>query len=219
MPAPMRPQRPRAILFDWDNTLVDSWATIHEALNTVQGAMGMPLWSLADTVARTRLSLRDSFPRLFGDRWLEAREIYLDAFARVHLDRLAPLPGRAELLAGLAATGIFLGIVSNKTGPYLRREVEHLGWGRWFGSVVGAGDAEADKPHAAPVRLALSPSGIAAGAGVWYVGDNDTDIECAVNSGCVAVLLGTATIAPSNGAAAPLAFTESAALFRFFEGL
>ena len=25
--------RPRAILFDWDNTLVDSWATIHEALN------------------------------------------------------------------------------------------------------------------------------------------------------------------------------------------
>jgi phosphoglycolate phosphatase len=25
-------QRPRAILFDWDNTLVDSWAVIHEAL-------------------------------------------------------------------------------------------------------------------------------------------------------------------------------------------
>ena len=23
---------PRAILFDWDNTLVDTWATIHEAL-------------------------------------------------------------------------------------------------------------------------------------------------------------------------------------------
>ena len=23
---------PRAIVFDWDNTLVDSWATIHEAL-------------------------------------------------------------------------------------------------------------------------------------------------------------------------------------------
>ena len=30
---------PRAILFDWDNTLVDSWATIHEALNFVMAAM------------------------------------------------------------------------------------------------------------------------------------------------------------------------------------
>ena len=32
-------KRPRAILFDWDNTLVDSWATIHEALNVVMTAM------------------------------------------------------------------------------------------------------------------------------------------------------------------------------------
>ena len=31
--APARLPRPRAILFDWDNTLVDSWVTIHEALN------------------------------------------------------------------------------------------------------------------------------------------------------------------------------------------
>ena len=43
---PLRCVRPTAILFDWDNTLVDSWATIHEALNVVMAAMGKPLWSL-----------------------------------------------------------------------------------------------------------------------------------------------------------------------------
>ncbi len=53
--------RPRAILFDWDNTLVDSWATIHEALNHVMAAMGKPQWSLAETRARVRLSLREAF--------------------------------------------------------------------------------------------------------------------------------------------------------------
>src|ERR1700732_3665828 len=31
--APQRLARPRAILFDWDNTLGDSWKTIHEALD------------------------------------------------------------------------------------------------------------------------------------------------------------------------------------------
>ena len=74
--------RPRAILFDWDNTLVDSWTTIHEALNAVMAAMEKPLWSLRETKERVRLSLRESFPLHFGDRWEEARRIYLDAQTR-----------------------------------------------------------------------------------------------------------------------------------------
>ena len=61
--------RPRAILFDWDNTLVDSWPMIHEARNFVMAAMGQPLRSLADTKLSARLSLRDDFPRIFGERW------------------------------------------------------------------------------------------------------------------------------------------------------
>src|SRR5216684_1044345 len=67
-------RRPRAILFDWDNTLVDSWATIHEALNFLMRAMGKPEWSLAQTRERVRLSLRDAFPLHFGERWEEARD-------------------------------------------------------------------------------------------------------------------------------------------------
>ena len=78
--------RPRAILFDWDNTLVDTWGTIHEALNFVMGAMGQPTWSLAETRTRVRLSLRESFPMHFGERWEEARTIYLDRFREIHLD-------------------------------------------------------------------------------------------------------------------------------------
>src|ERR1700741_1555466 len=105
--------RPRAILFDWDNTLVDSWTTIHEALNAVMAAMEKPLWSLRETKERVRLSLRESFPLHFGDRWEEARRIYLDVFRPIHLDRLSPLPGRGDLLRGLVADGIFLGVVSN----------------------------------------------------------------------------------------------------------
>jgi phosphoglycolate phosphatase len=182
--------RPRAILFDWDNTLVDSWATIHDALNVTMAAMDRPAWSLQQTMERVRLSLRESFPLHFGERWQEAREIYLEAFRAVHLDRLTALPGRRELLEALAGRQIFIGIVSNKTGLLLRREVLRLGWQDYFGSVVGAGDAAADKPDPAVVTLALAASGIAAGERVWLVGDTDVDVECARNSGCVPILFG-----------------------------
>jgi len=218
--APQPLIRPRAILFDWDNTLVDSWTTIHEALNAVMEAMEKPLWSLGETKERVRLSLRESFPLHFGDRWEEAREVYLEAFRAIHLDRLRPLPGRIELLRGLIANGIFLGVVSNKTGALLRHEADRIGWSGLFGSIVGAGDAARDKPNAAPVALALEGSGVEPGEAVWLVGDTGIDMECAYNSGCIPILLGSdATGEEFLGWAPRLVFPDAASLFQFVQGL
>jgi phosphoglycolate phosphatase len=206
---------PRAILFDWDNTLVDSWATIHEALNLVMAAMDKPPWSLADTKEKVRLSLRESFPLHFGERWEEARTIYLDKFQAIHLERLTPLRGREAMLQALVGQGIYLGIVSNKTGPLLRREVERLGWTRYFGRIVGAGDCAADKPACDPVHLALFESGVAAGEDVWFVGDTAVDMECALNSGCIPVLLGEVMGADEFARFAPrLSFSDEESLYR-----
>jgi hypothetical protein len=72
----MRLPPPRAILFDWDNTLVDAWGTIQLALNAALTAMGQSAWTMEETRVRVRASLRDSFPRMFGDRWPEARDIF-----------------------------------------------------------------------------------------------------------------------------------------------
>jgi phosphoglycolate phosphatase len=218
--APLDLVRPRAILFDWDNTLVDSWAVIHEALNVVMAAMDKPLWSLQETKTRVRLSLRESFPGYFGDQWEEARRIYLDAFGTIHLQRVRPLPGREELLRALAAEGIFVAVVSNKTGALLRREAERIGWSALFGSVIGAGDAAVDKPNPAPVLLALEPSGIGASEQVWLVGDTSVDMECARNSGCIPVLLGSGVTEEEFLHCAPrLVFADAASLFRFVQGL
>jgi len=183
-------RKPQALIFDWDNTLVDSWPSIHQALTETLVAMGHPVWSLETTQERVRLSLRDSFPKLFGERWTEARQIYLDAFRAIHLEQLRPLPGREALVKDLDAAGYFLAIVSNKTGPLLRLEVERLGWEPHFRRTIGANDAAADKPRREPVDMALSDSGIEAGDAVWFVGDTAVDMECAHNSGCVPVLLG-----------------------------
>lgn len=181
--------RPRALLFDWDNTLIDSWECIHAAINATMAAMDKPLWRLEDTKARVALSLRDTFPQMFGDRWPLAKETYVKSFAAIHLERLAPLPGAEGLVASLAESGLTLGVVSNKTGNFLRAESAQLGWDRYFHRLVGAGDAEADKPQAAPVFMALDGSGIKAGPDVWFIGDAPIDMACARNAGCSAILL------------------------------
>jgi phosphoglycolate phosphatase len=215
---------PRAILFDWDNTLVDTWATIHEALNFLMRAMDQPEWSLAETREKVRLSLREAFPLYFGERWEEARDIYLERFRAIHLERLMPLPGREAMLRNLAGQGIYLGVVSNKTGDLLRREVARLGWTDLFGSIIGAGDASFDKPACEPVHLALAPSGVPAGDEVWFVGDTAVDIECAGNSGCIAVFLGDPEAAEEFAREFArfiprLCFADDASLFRSLEGL
>lgn len=163
--------RPRAVIFDWDNTLVNSWLCIQESFNRTFRHFGMPDWSLDDTRANVARSLRDSFPAMFGARWEEAREVFYRSFEDIHLSHLRPLPGAGAMLAELEAAGIYLAVVSNKVGDYLRTEAAALGWSGHFGRLVGATDAEADKPHPAPVRLALAPSGLAPGADVWFVGD------------------------------------------------
>ena len=180
---------PKAILFDWDNTLVDSWPTIHEATNAVFAAMGHPLWTLEETKARVRRSLRETFPEMFGDRWEEAREVYYRHIRAHHLDTLAPIPGIAGMLKALGAAGIYMGVVSNKDGTLLRAEAKHLGWDGHFGALVGAGDAARDKPACDPLDMALAESGIARGDDVWYVGDTGMDMECACISLCTPVLL------------------------------
>jgi phosphoglycolate phosphatase len=186
---------PRAILFDWDNTLVESWGVIHEAMNLTLAAMGHDHWTREETEKRVRASLRDSFPALFGDRWKDAERIFYNSFAAIHLKHLRALPGAGEMLAHLAGQGLYLGVISNKRGEYLRREADHLGWTAHFRALAGAGDAARDKPAIEHVQLALGD--LACGDDIWLVGDADIDLKCAWNAGCTPVLM--RRTAPAEG--------------------
>ncbi len=181
--------RPRALVFDWDNTLVDSWECIQESYNLMFRHFAMPEWSMAETQANVAASMRDTFPAMFGDRWEEARDVFSAGFEAIHLAHLKPLPGAGEMLATLKQAGLALAVVSNKRGKFLRTEAEALGWTGLFDGLVGANDAEADKPDAAPVHMALASSGVVPGAEVWFVGDTPIDMHCAINAGCVPILL------------------------------
>ena len=205
--------RPRAVLWDWDNTLVDGWAAILAGLNAAFAAHGLPAWTLEEVRGRVRRSLRETFPEMFGAAWEEARDIFYAEVRARHLAVLTPMPGAAAAIGAVAAAGLPQGVISNKQGPLLRAEAAHLDWARRFGCLVGAGDAAADKPDPAPFRMALAALGLPAGREVWYVGDTALDMQAARAAGCTAVLLGDAAHDGGVANAAPdLAFPDGVAL-------
>lgn len=181
---------PRAILFDWDNTLVDTWPIIHAALTKTFLAMDHTPWDFDTTRARVKKSMRDSFPELFGARWEEASKHYQTHYQATHLQHLAALPRAEEVLQHVRDRGWYSAVVSNKKGHNLRKELAHIGWGKYFDAVVGADDASHDKPHPAPVLLALKGSAHTPGPDVWFIGDSEVDLEVAHATGCVPVLYG-----------------------------
>jgi phosphoglycolate phosphatase len=180
---------PRALLFDWDGTLADSAAVIKHCYDAATTAVGAPPISMEDVRFKQTRSGRDTFPTLFGEQWPVAREAYYKAFKDMHLTHIAPLQGCEDMLGRLRSTGLFMAVVSNKTGAYLRDEVAQFGWTSFFDAIVGAGDALRDKPDRAPLDHALLGTDILCGPDVWMIGDSNTDMLAAGHAGATGVLL------------------------------
>ena len=189
-PIPSNLTTPKALVFDWDNTLIDTWDLIHKALADTFDSFGLAPWTLPETQARVRQSARESFPVLFGEKADEAIALYTQRYRHWSSEQLRPLGEAAMLLPHWAKAGSGpLSVVSNKQGPLLRDEAARLGWEPYFYRLIGANDAAADKPHVAPVLMALADSGIDLGPAVWFLGDTDIDMTCARNAGCTAVFI------------------------------
>jgi len=181
---------PQAIIFDWDNTLVDTWPVITDALNTVRKMHGLETWQVDEARIKSSRALRDSFPEWFGDDWTRMRDIFYDHVHKMHLEKLAVMSGAPELLLWLSTRNIPLFIVSTKQNVLLREEVAYLGWSEFFISVVGSLDTQKDKPNRMPVDMALAKAGLKAdNPGVWFVGDSQSDVECALNGGCMPIMV------------------------------
>lgn len=188
--------KPKAVIFDWDNTLLDTLPILEKALNTTLLAFGMEPWSRERVVKSTHHSLRDSFPVLFGGRWEEACDIFYAAYDEAKVLGNSPLPGSKNLLKLFAAHGIYMAIVSNKNGEILRAEVASLGWTDFFSKIVGSADCVEDKPSAVCVDAALSAFDESKNArsDVWFIGDTSVDAACARNAGCRFILVGSAEV-------------------------
>ncbi len=192
--------KPDVVLFDWDGTLVDTKPLIVEALNkTFEKMNHSKRVTVEDFDKNPGHSLKDSFPHMFKDQAQDALECFYQHIEEHHLSLLTLLPGADDLLSLLKEKNIKIGIISNKRGDILRKEIKHLKLDDYFFNIIGSGDLERDKPCPSVVNNSLMNTGVDKGKNIWFIGDSIVDMTCANQTGCLAVLVHNATLMKNQG--------------------
>jgi len=180
---------PKAMYFDWDGTLVDSYEFLKSAHNNVKAQLGLE--PFADDEFRYYFGKPREYiyETVYGDQAAKAWELF-DIYVQAHhATELKAMDRAQNLLETLVDLNIVCGVVTNKRASLVRAEVEFYGWAEHFATVVGAGEAAEDKPSDAPLRLALSQSGDFAAQDIWFIGDSEADAACAQKFGCPFILI------------------------------
>ena len=180
---------PKAILFDWDNTLVNNWEPIYIAYKETLKRLGLKKKSRGEIIKNAKYSLRETFPRVFKDDWKKAKKIFYVIFKKIHLQKIKPIPKVEKILKIIKEKKITCGVISNKDGNVLRKEINKLGWKKYFKVLVGANEAKKDKPSKYPLLLALNKISLKPNRNIWYVGDNEIDVEFAKKNKCSSIFI------------------------------
>lgn len=203
MPKPAA-QKPDAVIFDWDDTIVDTWQVVRSAINATLAHFGHDAWTEDEARKRIGPPARVLFTGLFGeDKWQEADSVYIEAYKSNITAHIRLHDGARETLDMLKTAGIPMAVVSTKRGGLLRTEAAQLGLDGYFTNMVGAGDAPHDKPHADAVHFGLQNCGVKPSKNVLFVGDSVTDMITAENAGCTGILIETKPPAEESLAAHP----------------
>ncbi len=174
---------PRAVLFDFDGTLADSYDAISASLNHVRAANGLPALPEAEIKRHVGRGLDKLLADLLpGTDTARNVAIYREHHATVMCDQTRLLPGAREALTALKREGRRLAVCSNKTVEFTRVLLDSLGIATFFDVVLGPGDVPHPKPAPDMLLAALRRLGVAAGEAL-YVGDMDVDVQTARAAG------------------------------------
>jgi phosphoglycolate phosphatase len=182
---------PKAVLFDFDGTLADSYPAITASVNHVRELHSLPPIGVAEVRKHVGHGAIYLMEQAVGGPDPEADLARYRAHHPTVMDRLTTLlPGAAEALAVLRGWGIRLGVCSNKPRMFTEQLLGHLGVANVFEVVVGPEDVKRLKPDPDMLVLALSRLGLGT-AEVLYVGDTLVDIQTAHAAGVRVFVLPT----------------------------
>jgi phosphoglycolate phosphatase-like HAD superfamily hydrolase len=173
----------RAVLFDWDGTLLNSYQADLRAYLSMFHALGIH-WTERELALHYSPNWLRVYraARLPRSKWIAADGLWTRAYKL----ESPPLLAGARRVVRLLAEKFDLGIVSSGSGPRVRRQLRQLELASYFSACVCSEDAVKKKPHPAPLLLALKRLRRSAEHCV-YVGDTAEDIEMARSAGVRAI--------------------------------
>ncbi|HKP70822.1 MAG TPA: HAD family hydrolase [Pyrinomonadaceae bacterium] len=163
----------KAVLFDLDGTLLDSFALHYLAYETMFGHFGIEMSRelFLSTYSPNWYRTYEAFG-LHQEHWERANTLWLEA-AAVHKPEL--FPAVEEMLAELGSI-YELGIVTSGSKSRVVNDLDRLSIAGHFSTVITGDDIANPKPAPDALELALRYLSVAAADAV-YVGDAHADFE------------------------------------------
>lgn len=181
-------QRPKAILFDLDGTLLDSATDIGLSCNRALAQHGLPVHPVdryVDFVGEgVDVLIARAMAPLPPDPAVTAT--YKSLYPLHMLDHTRPYEGVPELLQRLADAGIALGVLSNKPHPATNLLVRHFFGPDRFAAVAGQRPDVPRKPDPA-AALELCDRMGALPSETVFVGDTAVDLQTARNAAMASI--------------------------------
>ena len=171
-----------AVLFDWDGTLVDSFATTRYASLSVFGHFGIRM-----DEARYQATYRPDWHETYRQlgipeaRWDEAGAIWSEKY----LERRGGVKLFPEALGALRTLSdreFRLGVVTSADRRRFHEDLHRLGLADRFQALVAFEDTQNKKPHPEGLLLALSRLGVEPRNAI-YVGDRPEDVAMGKSAG------------------------------------
>jgi phosphoglycolate phosphatase len=174
---------PRAVLFDFDGTLADSYPAITASVNYVRSLHGLPPLPLEEVKRHVGRGAGHLLKQCVPGGDLDAdTAAYRAHHPSVLRGGTRLLPGAAETLRLLHGRGLRIGVCSNKPIAFTRELLTILEIAALVDVAVGPEDVPRPKPAPDMLQAALGRLGVQP-AEALYVGDMVVDIETARAAG------------------------------------
>jgi phosphoglycolate phosphatase len=174
---------PRAVLFDFDGTLADSYAAITASVNHVRAYFNLSTMTEEEVKPFVGRGLEILLSRVAKEADLkQSLVLYGEHHPKVIRSHTHLLPGAHETIAALKRRGCLVGVCSNKNVSFTRDLLEFFQLSAWVDVVLGPDDVPRPKPAPDMLLTALARLGVAP-AEALYIGDMTVDIATARSAG------------------------------------
>jgi phosphoglycolate phosphatase len=182
----------QSVTFDLDGTLLDTIADLAEACRLMLDEVGAPPRSQAEVHSFVGKGMAVLVERCLThaqppstEKLHEAIESFKRHYAAVNGKFTLIYPGVIEGLQAWKASGVKMGVVTNKPGMFTEALLERMGLADYF-DVVVSGDTTANKkPHPEPILHACRLFDVCPDRNL-HIGDSENDIRAAHAAGCLA---------------------------------